>query len=132
MPEASFKDYVLDQLRHVTGVSARAMFGGFGIYKNATMFGLIAEDELFLKVDDGNRADFEARKCKPFVYHSQGRKPVTMSYWRVPDDVLEDPDALKEWAMKAIDAALKAKKAAGPMPQPRRFSHAGPRPPRRR
>ena len=31
-----FLDFVLDQLREVSGVSARAMFGGHGIYRGST------------------------------------------------------------------------------------------------
>lgn len=96
------------------------MFGGFGVYKSGVMFGLIAEDELYFKVDDTNRPDFEARKSKPFVYDAKG-KPITMSYWRVPDDVLENPEDLKAWAMKAYDVALKTKKT--PVANPRRRSH---------
>jgi DNA transformation protein and related proteins len=121
MPDASFKDYVIDQLRSFGGAGARAMFGGFGIYKGGLMFGLIAFDELYFKVDDSNRPDFEARKSKPFVYEGKG-KPMTMSYWRIPDDVLEDPDQLKEWAMKAYDVALKNRKTS--TAKPRRRFHA--------
>ncbi len=121
MADTSFKDYVLDQFRIFGGTGARAMFGGFGIYKAGVMFGLIASDELFLKVDDTNRPDYEARKCKPFVYEGKN-KPISMSYWRIPDDVLEDADELKAWAMKAYDVALKNKKA--PKAQPRRRFHA--------
>ena len=131
MPDASFKDYVLDQFKQVSGVAARAMFGGFGIYKAGVMFGLIADDELYLKVGDANRPDYEARKSHPFTYEGKG-KPMTMSYWRVPDDVLEDPDLLKGWAIKAYDVALKAKKDSNTKPKPRRSPRTAPRPPRRR
>jgi len=124
MADESFKDYVLDQLKNVGGVTARAMFGGFGIYKGGIMFGLIAEKGLYFKADDGNRPDFEAKKSEPFVYESAGRKPVAMSYWRVPDDVLEDGDTLKDWALKAYDAALKKRKEDGTRPKPRRTSIA--------
>jgi DNA transformation protein len=123
MPDASFKDYVLDQLRLVSGIGARAMFGGYGIYRSGVMFGLIAMDELYFKVDDANRADYEARKSHPFVYDGKG-KPMTMSYWRVPDDVLEDADELKAWAMKAYDVALKKRKTSAEKPKPRRRFHA--------
>lgn len=127
MPDASYKDYVLDQLHAFGGVGARAMFGGFGIYKGGVMFGLIALDVLYFKVDDGNRPDYEARKSAPFVYQGKG-KPVAMSsYWRVPDDVLEDPDELKTWAMKSYDVALKTRKSSGAKPKPRRRFHAAPR-----
>ncbi|MBL8628688.1 MAG: TfoX/Sxy family protein [Rhodospirillaceae bacterium] len=118
MADTSFKDYVVDQLAIFGGVSARAMFGGFGIYKAGVMFGLIASDELFFKVDEVNRPDYEARKSQPFVYDGKN-KPISMSYWRVPDDVLENPDDLKEWAMKAYDAALK-KRSASSVAKPRR------------
>jgi len=131
MADESFKDYVLDQLKSVGSVAARAMFGGFGIYRSGVMFGLIAEDALYFKAGEGNRADFEAKKSKPFVYESAGRKPVTMSYLRVPEDVFEDVDVLKEWAMKAYDAALKARKESEKQPKPRRSSHTAPRPRRR-
>lgn len=131
MADASFKDYVLDQLRNVGGVAARAMFGGYGIYKGGVMFGLIAEDGLYFKVDDDNRTDYIARKSGPFVYASPGRKPITMSYWKVPDEVLEDVDEAKTWALKAYDVALKARKDSGKQPKPRRMSHTGPRPRRR-
>lgn len=122
MPDASFKDYVVDQLRALGGASARAMFGGFGIYKGGVMFGLIASDELYFKVDETNQPDFAARKSKPFVYEGKG-KPISMSYWRVPDDVLEDPDEIKTWAMKAYDVALKKREPVNPQPR-RRFHSA--------
>lgn len=120
MADASFKDYVIDQLTDVGGVGARAMFGGFGIYKGGVMFGLVAMDELYFKVDDSNRADYETRNSKPFVYEGKNR-PISMSYWRVPDDVLENADDLKTWAMKAYDVALKSRATA--VAKPRRRSH---------
>ncbi|MBM3513894.1 MAG: TfoX/Sxy family protein [Alphaproteobacteria bacterium] len=131
MADASFKDYVLDQLKSVGGVAARAMFGGFGIYKGGVMFGLIADDGLYFKVSDENQADYVARKSGPFIYESAGRKPITMSYWKVPVEVLEDVDEARAWAIKAYDVALKARKDSGKQPKPRRMSHAGPRPRRR-
>ena len=118
MADTSFKDFVVDQLRVFGGISARAMFGGFGVYKAGVMFGLIALDELYFKVDDSNRPDFEARKSHPFVYDGKS-KPISMSYWRVPDDVLESTEDLKDWAMKAYDVALK-KRAASSVAKPRR------------
>ena len=53
-----FVDYVIDQLRAWGEVSARKMFGGAGLYCDGTMFGLIADDVAYLKVDDSNRDDY--------------------------------------------------------------------------
>ena len=104
--KSTFVDYVVsDLLADVRGVRARAMFGGHGIYQNDTMFAIIVDDELYYKVGDGNRRDFETHGSKPFTYKSKGRKPVTMSYWNVPGEVLDDREILMEWTEKATSVA---------------------------
>jgi DNA transformation protein len=97
-----YRDWVLEQLRYVGPVTARAMFGGAGLYHQALFFGLIADDVLYLKVDDSNRGDFEAAGTGPFRPYGDHR---TMHYYQVPAEVLEDPDALKGWAEKALAVA---------------------------
>ena len=42
----------------------------------------------------------------PFIYGRDKRK-ITMSYWSLPNEALDDPDALKEWAELAYQAALR-------------------------
>ena len=83
------------------------MFGGVGIYSGDTFFALIAGDELYLKVDDANRPDYEARGIGPFRPYGPGGE--VMQYYPVPADVLEDDDALYAWVDKAIDAGRRAK-----------------------
>lgn len=97
--------YVLDQLGGPGEVSSRKMFGGAGIYHQGRMFGLIAEDVLYLKVDDSNRGDFEAAGMGPFMPWDDPKH--VMQYYEVPIDVLEDKDRLCEWARKAYEAAVK-------------------------
>ena len=46
----------------------RRMFGGYGIFFDDLMFALIANDTLYIKVDDTNRANFEAENMSPFTY----------------------------------------------------------------
>src|SRR5207244_11874755 len=53
-----------------------------------------------LKVDDSNRGDFEARGMGPF--RPYGENGETMQYYQVAEDLVEDPDALRPWAEKAI------------------------------
>jgi DNA transformation protein len=119
LADVFFPDYVLEQLASFGGVSARPMFGGNGLFRRGLMFGLITEGELFFKVDDSNKADFEAKKSQPFTYEARGRK-IALSYWYVPEDVIEDPETLKAWATKAYDAALKGRKVAASRPKARR------------
>jgi DNA transformation protein len=108
----AFLTHVLDQLDAVGPVSARSMFGGFGLYLRGVMFALIAEETLYFKTDAVNRSAFEEAGMRPFVYENKGRK-VAMSYHEAPPDTLEDAEALAELARNAYAAAQRAK-AAGP------------------
>jgi DNA transformation protein and related proteins len=61
-----YREFVLEQLGRVAPVTSRAMFGGVGVYSGGLFFALMAGDTLYLKVDDSNRADFEAAGTGPF------------------------------------------------------------------
>jgi DNA transformation protein len=105
---AEFRDFVLDQLARVPDLRPKRMFGGIGLYSGKRFFGIVAADELFLKVDDSNRPAYEAAGSEPF--RPVADRPVSMSYWRVPLEVLEDPAELVAWANAAIRAAANAPK----------------------
>jgi DNA transformation protein len=91
------------------------MFGGVGLYAGERFFAILAADELFFKVDDGNRAAYLAAGTEPFRPLADPKRPVSMSYYRVPIEVLEDSAELAVWANAAIRAAGTAKR-----PKPRR------------
>ena len=103
-----FRDFAVDQLRGVPQLRAKRMFGGIGLYSGERFFGILAADELFLKVDDANRAAYEAAGSEPFRPLADRKRTVSMSYWRVPIEVLEDPAELTSWAKDAIRAAATA------------------------
>lgn len=96
------------QLTPMGPVTGRSMFGGFGLFMDGVMFGLVACDELYFKVDDGNRGDYEACGSQPFTYQGKS-KPVEMSYWKAPERVLADGAILIAWAENAYAAAKRAK-----------------------
>jgi DNA transformation protein len=98
-----FREFVLDQLARVPQLFSKRMFGGVGLYSGECFFGIVAADELFFKVDDSNRAEYQAAGSEPF--RPVVNRPVSMSYWRVPIEVLEDPGELAAWALAAIRAA---------------------------
>jgi DNA transformation protein len=56
------------------------------------------------RLDDTAPA-FEKEGCRPFVYETKDGRRTVMSYWRVPDRLLDDPDALADWARRALAAA---------------------------
>jgi DNA transformation protein len=108
-----YKEYILDLLSAVEGVTARAMFGGSGLYVDGTMFGLITRsDRFYLRVDEINQPDFEALEAEQFIPFADdpNKTHMKMPYFETPADILEDEEALTRWAKKAWEAARRNKK----------------------
>ena len=99
MPKDSFKDFVLDQLDALEGVTCRAMFGGHGLYCGKNFFGILYKERLFFRVTDATRQEYEHRGMEPFRPNTN---QTLQRYYEVPADVLEDRWALVEWARRAI------------------------------
>jgi DNA transformation protein len=97
-----FLDYVVDQLRAWGTVSVRRMFGGAGLYRDGKMFGLVADDVAYLKVDDSNREDFVKAGSGPFNPYPEKGLNAVMSYYEIPPEVLENPVELARWAQRAL------------------------------
>ncbi len=105
----SYRTWILEQLGRVSaGIRGRSMFGGLGIYAGNLFFALVDDDILYFKVDDTNRGDFEARGMGPFQPFGEGGE--VMQYYRVPEELLDDPDTLRPWAERAIEVARKKKR----------------------
>jgi DNA transformation protein and related proteins len=109
MADSAFVSYVVESLQPLGPVGARRMFGGHGIYLDGVMFALIADDQLYLKVDDANRAAYEAASLRPFTFSSKGKEVVT-SYREAPGEGFDDPEVLCAWAREALAAARRAHK----------------------
>ncbi len=82
------------------------MFGGWGLYHGRTFFALVMDGRLYLKTDEANRAEFDARKLEPFTFE-KGGEAVVAGYRAAPEEALEDPHAMARWAKGAYAAALR-------------------------
>ncbi|MEC9345602.1 MAG: TfoX/Sxy family protein [Pseudomonadota bacterium] len=100
-----FRAFVAELLEPVGRVEIRRMFGGLGIFRDGLMFGLVADETLFLKADDLTRAEFEALGSKPFTYGRKDGRRASLNYMELPETLYDEPDAVIAWARKAIDAA---------------------------
>jgi DNA transformation protein and related proteins len=96
-------------------VTVRRMFGGAGIWSEGLMFALEFDGTLFLRVDATSIPDFEREGSTPFVYtraKSAGRVGrASVSYWRLPERLYDDPDELAVWAARARAIAERKKSA---------------------
>ena len=110
MNHNQYVDYILDLLLPLGNIKVRKMFGGYGIYQGGIFFAIISDNILYFKVGDNNRSLYEKHDSKPFSYEGKHGKIITMSYWEVPIDVLENPTQLALWVRDAVNAASSAKK----------------------
>lgn len=106
---AAYKSFIQDLLSEFGPVSIRHMFSGAGVYADGVMFAILADDTLYLKADEVSARDFAAEGKGPFTYRPKGRGPVALSYWEVPERLLDDPEELVTWARRAHAIALAAK-----------------------
>jgi DNA transformation protein len=108
----TFRRFVLAQLEDLGEVTARAMFGGVGLYYRDVFFGIIARDVLYLKVDAANRRDYARAGMPRFAPYPArsggGRSTRGTGYYAVPAGVLECASDLATWARKSVAAAERA------------------------
>ena len=90
-----FREFLEEQFAPLGSVSIKSMFGGLGVFRDSVMFGLVADDTLYFRVDEGNRTRFEAEGCDPFVYNGK-TKQTAMPYWRAPERLFDDTDEFIE------------------------------------
>jgi len=90
-----FKDFVLDQLSDLHGVTCRAMFGGYGLYQGGAFFGIIHKGRLYFKVTPTTLVLYKDHGMKPFRPNA---KQTLKTYYEIPADILEDRELLAQWA----------------------------------
>jgi DNA transformation protein len=106
-----FVSHLLDLLQPLGEITARGMFGGWGIYHSGKMCALVAFETFFVKVDDSTRDEFVALRLAPFEYETSEGKRSVMSYHTVPVEALDSSELLCEWTRKGSAAAAKKPKA---------------------
>ncbi len=93
-----FRDFVLDQLSELPGLTSRAMFGGNGLYCGRVFFGIVHKGRLYFKTNATTALRYREREMKPFRPNAT---QTLNTYYEVPVDVLEDAGELTIWAQQA-------------------------------
>ncbi|HEY9102006.1 TfoX/Sxy family protein [Chitinimonas sp.] len=119
MRRSEFVDWLCEQLAPMGFVNGRAMFGGWGIYCDGLMFAIVIDEVLYLKTDAETRPQHEAAGCGPFEYQQKDGRVMQLSYYRIPDEALEERLDLLAWSRAALGVALRAQ-AAKPARKPRK------------
>ena len=107
-----FVDFLGEVFRQFGDVQARKMFSGHGLYHDGVMFGLIADEVLYLKADESIAHYFEAKSLGQFEY-SRRDKIVKMSYYLAPVEIFDEPEEAAKWARRSFEVAFRTKKKSG-------------------
>jgi len=102
-----FVEHLYDVFQLFGSIHARPMFGGYGIYHQGLMMGLVADDTLYLKSDSQSAPHFCEAGSVPFEYTKNGVS-MKMSYFSAPPEIFDDPQTARSWAIRAYDAALRS------------------------
>jgi DNA transformation protein len=74
------------------------MFGGYGLYRSGSFFGIIHDGRLYFKVSRATLPQYQQHGMTPFRPNA---KQTLTSFYEVPIDVIEDPGRLTNWAEEA-------------------------------
>ena len=106
MNKDEYMNYIVDMLQSVGPVYSKKMFGGFGLYMDDIMFGIINKNSVYFKVDKTTEGLFIEEGCLPFTFKRNG-KEFKMSYYEVPATALDSMDTMHKWGQLAYDSAIK-------------------------
>lgn len=119
----SFHEFVRELFAGLGDVQIKRMFGGAGAYADGLMFALLADETIYIKTDDALKAALAEAGSGPFIWTPnkgpRAGESVEMSYWRLPEAALDDPELASEWAKKAL-AAARSKATAKTKPKKKR------------
>lgn len=110
-----FIEYLEELFSVVQGSTTKKMFGGAGVFRHGLMYALaLGDGKIALKADAVTIPDFQAENCEAWYYEDKRGGKKSMNYWYMPERLADDPDELREWAIKAFDVAVRADQAKPP------------------
>jgi DNA transformation protein len=101
----TFAEFLREQLARLGRVSLRRMFGKIGVFCDGVMLGMVAENTLYFRVDDQNRATFKEAEAFPPLNYAKKGQTIDLAFWRAPERLFDEPDELMAWARAALAAA---------------------------
>ena len=104
--KSDYLEFLVEWLSPLGAITSRFMFGGYCLYCDGAVFALVADNTLYLKVDDTTRPNFERLGLQPFRPFED--KPEVMQYYTPPAEFFEDRDAMKDWGGQAVEVGRRA------------------------
>lgn len=104
-PSAEYTEYALELLEPIGRVRTARFFGGVGLSVGNAQFAMIMGNSLYFVVDDSTRPKYEKAGMTAFSYLTKKGRVQVRRYFELPEEILTDPQALKQWAGESIKLA---------------------------
>lgn len=102
--DQKFVDYIVEQIEYAGKITAKKMFGEYGIYADEKIFGLICDNKLFIKPTNAGREFIgDVTEAPPYP----GAKPSFLI-----EDKIEDSKWLSELVRVSVNEL--------PLPKPKK------------
>lgn len=97
--------HVLDEIADLGDIEVARFFGGWGFRAHGVQFAVYLRGALWLCVDEPLRTELAELGCEPFRYDKRDREVTVARFYSLPDECLDDADALRHWVARAMGAA---------------------------
>ena len=103
--QEEYVDYILELLSEFDNITVKKMFGSHSLYKDGIIFAIIDNNELYFKVNEETKSKYEELNSEAFTY-TRNNKTISMCYWKVPAQVLDDQELFNKWAEEAFEVSM--------------------------
>lgn len=78
--DQDFIDYIIDQIENAGNITAKKMFGEYGIYSDGKIFALVCDNALYIKPTEAGRMFIgEPQEASPY--------PGAKNYFLIEDEI---------------------------------------------
>lgn len=104
-----FHDFIVfDLLTRLDTISSRRMMSGWCIYSQGIPFGAIIENDFYIKTKNPDTIkELQSVRSERFTYKKKDGKVVSMNYWSIPEEMLDDMDFVQKICEQAIEENVK-------------------------
>ncbi len=105
MIKNSFHDFIVfDIFANIQQVTSRRMMGGWCIYVQSIPISIIVDDNWYIKTKDNTLIqELVSHGSQKFEYTRKNGKIITMAYWVIPEDLLDQREYLETIIERVLD-----------------------------